>query len=304
MKFLFIIVYLFCFATPVKSQGYQVTLQAPDFKNGLAYLTYYYGANINIEDSALINNKGVAVFKKDKKLPPGIYSIVFPGKNKLFDFFVAQEQLIVISADTSDLLNKTSISGSKENILFQQYQKYIAVKGKELQKEQQAFSSSMSKADSLLHEKNYKTLNKELNQYRENVIQQYPNSMLATLFTSMKEPVISLPKPLTKSDSINNYNFYKQHYWDGITFMDDRVIRTPFFLPKIEKYFREVLMPAPDSIIKEVDYLLLLARTNDEMYKFLLNWLTDEYINPKYMGQDAIFVHLFEKYHSKGISAW
>jgi thiol-disulfide isomerase/thioredoxin len=40
------------------------------------------------------------------------------------------------------------------------------------------------------------------------------------------------------------------------------------------------------------------------MFKFLLNWLTDEYINPKYMGQDAVFVHLFEKYHSKGVSNW
>jgi len=40
------------------------------------------------------------------------------------------------------------------------------------------------------------------------------------------------------------------------------------------------------------------------MYKFLLNWLTDEYINPKYMGQDKVLVHLFEKYHSKGISNW
>lgn len=40
------------------------------------------------------------------------------------------------------------------------------------------------------------------------------------------------------------------------------------------------------------------------MYKFLLNWLTDEFINPKYMGQDAVFVHLFEKYHSKGLSKW
>jgi protein-disulfide isomerase len=40
------------------------------------------------------------------------------------------------------------------------------------------------------------------------------------------------------------------------------------------------------------------------MYKFLLNWLTDEYISPKYMGQDAVFVHLFEKYHSKGLSPW
>jgi thiol-disulfide isomerase/thioredoxin len=40
------------------------------------------------------------------------------------------------------------------------------------------------------------------------------------------------------------------------------------------------------------------------MYKFLLNWLTDEYIYPKYMGQDAVFVHLFNKYHSKGVSNW
>ena len=63
-------------------------------------------------------------------------------------------------------------------------------------------------------------------------------------------------------------------------------------------------MPAPDSIIKEADYLLLLARSNTNMYQFMLNWLTDEYIYPKYMGQDAIFVHLFEKYHSKGISNW
>ena len=86
--------------------------------------------------------------------------------------------------------------------------------------------------------------------------------------------------------------------------MDDRIIRTPFFLPKVEKYFREVVSPAPDSIIKESDYLLLRARTAPEMYKFLLNWLTDEYINPKYMGQDAVFVHLFEKYHSKGVSSW
>ncbi len=86
--------------------------------------------------------------------------------------------------------------------------------------------------------------------------------------------------------------------------MDDRIIRTPFFLPKVERFFREVVSPAPDSIIKESDYLLLRARTAPEMYKFLLNWLTDEYINPKYMGQDAVFVHLFEKYHSKGCSSW
>jgi hypothetical protein len=80
--------------------------------------------------------------------------------------------------------------------------------------------------------------------------------------------------------------------------MDSRIIRTPFFLNRLEHYYRELLPQAPDSIIKDLDYKLLLARTSPEMYKFLLNWFTDEYLNPKYMGQDAILVHLFEKYHS------
>ncbi|MEP7141886.1 MAG: TlpA disulfide reductase family protein, partial [Ferruginibacter sp.] len=71
-----------------------------------------------------------------------------------------------------------------------------------------------------------------------------------------------------------------------------------------EKYYREIIVPQADSIIKEADYQLLLARSSPEMYRFLLNWLTDEYINPKYMGQDAVFVHLFEKYHSKGLTSW
>lgn len=286
------------------AQGYKVTLQTPNYTSGIAYLTYYYGKNINVEDSEFVNNKGVAVFQKKEKLQPGVYSIVFPGKDKLFDFLVDKEQIIHIKADTSDLLDKAIVSGSKENILFYQYQKFIATKGPRLQKELNAYKASGNKEDSALHEKNYSDLNKELNDYRNNIIKQNPESMLAALLKCMKEPPIPNTKPITRQDSLNNYDYYKKHYWDGITFMDDRIIRTPFFLPKVEKYFREVVSPAPDSIIKESDYLLLRARSAPEMYKFLLNWLTDEYINPKYMGQDAVFVHLFEKYHSKGISSW
>jgi thiol-disulfide isomerase/thioredoxin len=279
-------------------------LQTPNYKSGLAYLTYYYGKNLSVQDSALVNNKGIAIFKRNQKLLPGIYSVVFPGQSRLVDFLVDKEQDIIIKADTSDLVNKTVVTGSKENVLFHQYQKFISVKGKQLQSEQQAYNKSKTKADSILHENNYKNYNKELNHFRENIIKQYPQSMLATLFKSMKEPEFIIAHPVTKADSIANYNYYKKHYWDGINFMDNRVIRTPFFLPKVEKYFRDILVPAADTIIKEADYLLLLARTNTEMYKFLLNWLTDEYMYPKYMGQDAVFVHLFEKYHSKGVSNW
>jgi peroxiredoxin len=222
----------------------------------------------------------------------------------MFDFLVDKEQVIDIIADTTDLINAPVVKGSKENDLFRAYQKYIAKQGELLNAEQQAYNTSKTKADSLKHEQYYRALNRDLTLYREDVINKYPNSMLATLFETMRPPQVISKKPVTKADSVENYNYYKSHYWDGISFMDDRIIRTPFFLPRLEKYFSEVLPPVADSIIKEADYMLLLARSNTGMYQFLLNWLTDEYINPKYMGLDAVFVHLFNKYHSKGVSTW
>src|SRR5437868_14767600 len=89
------------------AQGYTITLNTPNHTIGLAYLTYYYGSNMNIADSALVNSKGVAVFKNSKKLPPGIYAIVFPGKYKLVDFLIDSSQVITIDADTADLVNRT-----------------------------------------------------------------------------------------------------------------------------------------------------------------------------------------------------
>jgi len=304
MKILFSFLLLCVSSSLLNAQGYKVILQTPDYKSGLAYLTYYYGKNMNVQDSAIVNSNGVAIFQGKEKLLPGVYSIVFPGKNKLFDFLVDKDQTITIKSDTTDLINKTVVSGSQANILFQQYQKYVAEKGKFLQQELEAYKRSSTKEDSSSHEKKYKQLNTELNDYRENIIKEHPESMLAALLTSMREPKVLNSHPVTRQDSLENYQYYKKHYWDGITFMDDRIIRTPFFLPKVEQYFRNVLSPVPDSIIKESDYLLLLSRSSPEMYKFLLNWLTDEYIYPKYMGQDAVFVHLFEKYHSKGVSSW
>jgi thiol-disulfide isomerase/thioredoxin len=299
---------LFFFAafttSSVCSQGYQVTFKAPGYKSGIAYLTYYMGSNFNIADSAAIANDGTAVFKDSTKLPPGIYAIFFPGKQIRTEFLIGEEQVISVTADTSDLLNKTIVTGSKENILYDQYQKIAASKGRQIQQERQAFMASVTKADSVMHEKKYNALIKELNDYREGIIKNQSKSMMAALLNAMKEPPYPAKIPVTRQDSVNNYNEYKKHYWDGISFMDDRIVRTPFFLKKIERYYRDVIPPDADTIIKDVDYKLLLARSAPEMYKFLLNWLTDEFINPKYMGQDAVFVHLFEKYHSKGLSKW
>ena len=304
-KYLFILLAVFAAQQAVQAQGFQVTLNAPQVRKGIAYLTYYMGPSLNIADSAAVGSNGVTVFSGTKKLLPGIYVLVFPGKHSRIEFLIDKSQKINISApDTMDLVNKVVISGSPENIPYSQYQKFVSAKGMMLIKEKNAYLSSRTRADSVLHEKNYNTLTKELNDYRQGIIVKQPKSMLAALLSAMKDPKLPKGIPVTNRDSVNQYYYYKNHYWDDVSFMDDRIIRTPFFVTKLERYYKDVLPKDADSVIKDADYKLLLARSAPEMFKYLLNWLTDEYINPEYMGMDKVFVHLFEKYHSKGISNW
>jgi peroxiredoxin len=284
------------------AQGYKISLKTPSFDSGKVYLTYHMGKNLNIADSGFLK-QGKVIFQKADTLPSGIYAIVFPGKRHSFDFFIDKSFEMDLEADTADLLN-VKVKGSPENPLFQEYQKLIAEKGKELQLERLAYENARSSKDSTKHEDRYKAINKELNEYRAGIISNQPSSMMALLLKAMKEPEVPIKKPLTRQDSLDNYYYYKAHFWDGVSFMDSRVIRTPFFLPRLEQYYRNLMPQEPDSIIRDIDYKLLLARNAPEMFKFLLNWLTDEYLTPKYMGQDAVFVHLFNKYHSKGLSPW
>jgi len=49
-----------------------------------------------------------------------------------------------------------------------------------------------------------------------------------------------------------------------------------------------------------VDMMLLEARVSKPMFQYLLVYFVQRYVNPEYMGQDAVFVHLFEKYINTG----
>lgn len=285
-----------------RAQGYRINLQS-NYKAGIVYLTYYMGKDFILQDSAAVSSTGLAVFKDAKQLQSGIYVIVFPGKRLTADFLIEKEQTLSINADTNHL-EQIKITGSQANIIFKQYQNFVNVKGKQLQDVRVAYNAAKTHDDSVKYEAAYKKYSKELNDYRTDIVTKNPTSMMAVLLTALREPPYPTTVAITHEDSVANYNFYKQHYWDGISFMDERIIRTPFFLPKLETYYREVMPQSSDSLIKDISYKLLLARSNTEMYKFLLNWFTDEYISPKYMGQDAVFVHLYEQYHSKGITTW
>ena len=291
-----------CILHAYPQNGYQIHLDLKPLKDTKVYLGYYYGKIRALADSANLDAKGTGAFTGKDRLPGGIYFVVSPAKTILFEMLIDSQQHFSVSADTTAIPQSVHFTGTSDNTVFQAYTNYTNSKGKEISGLQKDFSAARTKADSGRIRENIRKLNTEIQQYRENIVAKYPGSLLSVVFRMMKEPVIppASQHPGGKYDSMFAYRFFKDHYWDGIDFTDERLSRTPVFEPRLEKYYADLVPPVPDSIEREVDMMLLQARVSKPLFQYLMVYFVQKYVNPMYMGQDAVFVHLFEKYINAG----
>ncbi len=287
-------------AKPTVTKGKNISITLTPLKNCKVYLGSYYGKGRALVDSTILNEKSQGVFKGPNKLTGGIYFVVSPQLTVQFEFLMDNLQQFSIVADTAQK-EKAVITGSQDNDLFKTYSDFSVIKGRYLSQLQTEFRQPKSPADSIRIRNEIINTEKEAQDYRDNISNKYPNSLLTMLLNAMKRPTApAIPIVKGKPDSLYPYRFVKEHYWDDVSFNDDRLLRTPFFEPKLDDYFKTMVPQDPDSIINEVKYILLSARTGKEMYPYLLTKFTNKYMNPEFMGQDKVFVYLFENFYAKG----
>ncbi|MBI2284381.1 MAG: DUF5106 domain-containing protein [Bacteroidetes bacterium] len=285
---------------PTVTKGRNINITLTPLKNCKVYLASYYGQGRALVDSAYLNEKSQGVFKGPNKLTGGIYFVVSPQYTIQFDLLMDDQQQFTIAGDTA-LKENAVITGSAENDLYKKYATYTGSKGASLAQLENAYKAANTSADSTRLRNEIIKTDKELQAYRKDIIQKNPNSLLAMLLTAMKRPTVpAIPVVNGKADSAYPYRFVKEHFWDDVLFNDDRLLRTPFFETKLDDYFKTMVSPEPDSVIKEVNYMLLMARTGKEIYPYLLTKFTNKYMNPEFMGQDKVFVFLFENFYAKG----
>jgi len=283
--------------------GHRIQLTLKPYKNSKVYLGYYYGKLKALADSTMLDESSKGAFTGKEKLPGGIYFVVSPSKAILFEVLIDQQQHFSITADTTSLPASVVFAGSSDNTIFQAYTRYTAQTGGEINATQQELARVHTKADSTRLYNKMRKLNGEIQHYREDLATKYPSSFLTALFHALREPTVPpapKPQPGGKIDSQFAYHYFKTHFWDSISFTDERLLRTPIFEPRLDKYFKDLVPPDADSISREADWMLLYSRTNKPMFQFLLVYFVQKYVNPQYMGQDAVFVHLFEKYINTG----
>ena len=304
-RILFAVVLFISFSSFAQKKGYGISVTFKPFKNQYIYLGHYEGKQLPIIDSVLVNDKSEGVFKGDSILGGGVYLIGFPNKQGFFEFLIGKDQHFSIKADTTDLRDITFIN-SPDNDLFVNYQKYMAANGKKIDSAEKLLPSAKNEKDSAELKNIIVSTNKAISEYREGIMKKYPNSTLKFLLTLLQEPKIPPPseQPGGKYDSTYAWQYYKSHFWDGINFYDDRLVRTPIFESKLDKYFDQIVYPNADSVIKEMDWMLGYASIDSEMQKFLLMKFVNRYLNMKYMWEDKVFVHLYEEYFASKTYPW
>jgi thiol-disulfide isomerase/thioredoxin len=306
MKRIFSILGLLLAVSSFAQSNYEIKITFKPFKNQYIYLGHYFGKTYPIIDSALLNEKSEAVFKGTKKLQGGIYLVGYPNKAGFFEILVDKQQHFSVIADTATVKMGVQYVNSSDNVLFAAYQKEMTNRGKKINGLREQLKKATTKTDSTKITASIVKEDKDIAAYRENIIKKNPDNILSVLLICMKEPELTgkLKDPKTKEDSLLAYAAYKKQYWNGVNFWDGRLAYTTFFEEKIDKYFTQLVLPHPDSTIKEIDWMLSYASANEEMTRFLLVKFINRYLNQKYMWEDAVFVHLFEKYFASKEYSW
>ena len=285
--------------------GYKIDIKLANYKYDTLLLGYYMGDKQFVKDTA-ISKTGNFTFKSSKDLDPGVYMAVLLPQKNVFQFLVDKNnRFFSVEADAARLTGKLKAKNSEDNTIFFNYIHYqtnkkpMADSLRRLMRE--ASDTTVAKAIS----KKVEAIDKSVFSMQDEFVTKYPQSFTAVLIKSSKEP--PLPEYAPDADmasKIKGYNFYKSHYLDNVDFKDERLFRSPVYFQKVDGFIQNITYQQPDSIIKSLDIVLAKTKEIPDAFKFYLSHYFNYYLKSKFVGMDAVYVHLIDKYYSKGEAPW
>ncbi|MDP1621604.1 MAG: DUF5106 domain-containing protein [Bacteroidales bacterium] len=307
LKMAILLLLLFTLVQQVAGQsGYNIKFRINGLKDTTCFIAYYYSSGTYIEDTLQVDGAGRCTYKAPADLPKGLYVFVITDKI-FFDFVINNDHKFSLETTKDDPVNHMIIKDSPENELFYKYLHYNREKFDQIQDLDRRSKFVADQKDSLkLYSDEVNKINKDLIAFKLGIVDKYPDSFTAFMINAMREPEVPEIPLLSngRPDSTFGYRYYKSHYWDGSDFTDDRLLRTPVFHNKLKKYFDNLVVQNPDSVIREVDAMIERSRPNEEMFKYMIWFTTYKYENPEFMGFDKVFVHIVDKYYITGQTPW
>ena len=287
------------------AQSLSISGKVDGLADGDVLLGYYYGDKQYVKDTVQSVN-GSFIFQSDEALEAGMYFMLLSDKN-FFQLIIDSSQVFSFHTSVKDLIGEMKITDSKENTLFYNYQQFTQQKGIEVQPlkaELKTLDKDSKKRIKL--ENKIKIINEEVATFKADFLAANPEQLFAKILLAL-EPISIPESPILESgviDSTFQYIYFKKHFWDAIDLSDDRMVRTPVFHTKMEKFLVEYTPQISDSIVKYVDVLIAQLPKDSDLFKYVVNWTTHHYESSKIMGHDAVFVHMVFTYFITRQAPW
>ncbi len=278
------------------SEGYRIAGRIRGVKDTTVVLAHYqYDATHYVpKDTARADASGNFVFDGKKTLPGGLYLVVMP-KGRYFDIMLngprSTDQQFSFETDTTDFIGNMKVTGSVENEAFYGYQQTFSKIYKEIQE-----VSKQPKTDASA--KRLQELQTQARTYRTEFLARNPMLLTTKVLLASVDPEVPTPPKAAngRPDSLWQFAYYKNHYWDNFDLGDERMLRTPLLQPKIDRYIKDLTVQQVDSLAKSADYLVGKGSPNKDMKTYLIWYITSQYERPKVLGTDGLFIHMVEKY--------
>lgn len=299
---------LFCIVLNSLNLSAQVDIdfEVEGYNSDTLLLAYYYADKVLITDTLYSEGDNKFNYKSDSLLPYGMYLAVSPSGDYFYQLLIDGDDQEFYVNINSERERPILFKGSDENLMFYEYMHFLTVSRGEIAKLDQALSTTDSTMISITDQlqKDKMNVNKLVEDRQEEILTGHPNSVTSLLLKSnipFEFPEFTgTPEEL----EIKKYRYYKDRYFDQLDMTHPAILRTPVLDQRISYYIDNLTPNAPDSIIESIDVILGSLEDNDDAFQYYLSNFLNDYGNSKYIGMDAVYVHLALEYYDKGKATW
>ncbi len=299
MKNIITLLFLLFFTTLYAKDGHKIQITISGLADSSIIVGHYYGKDIFIDDTLLLNKNATAIFEGDKKLTQGLYVVYLPNR-EYFDFIVGSDQVFSIKNDTVGFVENMEITGSDENQYFLSFKEFMEQKSLLLQQNVAEKKNTSDPAQITEIDNKIEQLTSEVHQYRQELIEKNKETFLSLFIRSTLDVKI----PETEHTRDRKYRYYRTHYFDNFDLEDNRLLNSPVFIQRMMIYLDRLVLQQADSLIPQVDMIIEKCRSKPDVFRYVLGHLHNYYNSSNVMGLENVFVHLTEKYYLTGQAEW
>lgn len=283
---------------------YRIEITVEGLQDSVAYLGYYMGNKRYVLDTTEINKNGNLVFEKTKSIKTGVY-FLYTGSYTM-DFLIDKSLDFKLATKKATTYPDLNITNSKDNEEFRAFQLVMIEHQTKMKSLTESLDSSSVMSDTIRVREEIAKLTEMNTAKRDSLLDTFVDSFMSQVLIIMaKSPELEINADApTIEQKKQQYNYYKDHFFDGLDFDSEGLLRTPSFYGKVKEYIDRVTFQNPDSIIASIDHVLAKCKNNPELYRFWMGTFFAEYQNPKIMGMDKVFVHLSDNYYLNGKVEW